>query len=229
MTDLQRNIIGLRDLQYTYKKIAEELGCNADYVKDVCGKYRKGFIIERKKKEKPIVDKSKICEYCGNVFEASRKTTRFCSNECRNKAYNEKRVYKSQAVRQERFCKTCGVKFVSRNDKHIYCTRQCGKKYRGIGRRYTSSRDERLKEAVEYNKAVNLHTLIKRDNNKCMICGCDCDLYDYEVTSSGAMMIGNTYPTIDHIYPCSKGGSHTWENVQLACMRCNREKRDNIE
>ena len=36
------------------------------------------------------------------------------------------------------------------------------------------------------------------------------------------------YPTIDHRVPISLGGDHTWENVALACRRCNREKHDDV-
>ena len=37
---------------------------------------------------------------------------------------------------------------------------------------------------------------------------------------------GPTYPTLDHIIPLAKGGTHTWNNVQCACAMCNSEKRD---
>ena len=30
--------------------------------------------------------------------------------------------------------------------------------------------------------------------------------------------------TIDHVHPRSRGGPHAWENVALACARCNRVK-----
>jgi 5-methylcytosine-specific restriction endonuclease McrA len=34
-------------------------------------------------------------------------------------------------------------------------------------------------------------------------------------------------PTLDHIVPLSKGGSHTYDNLQCACFRCNcAVKRD---
>ena len=35
-------------------------------------------------------------------------------------------------------------------------------------------------------------------------------------------------PTVDHIIPLAKGGTHTWDNVQLAHWSCNGEKRDTI-
>ena len=31
-------------------------------------------------------------------------------------------------------------------------------------------------------------------------------------------------PTLDHVVPISKGGSHTYDNVQCLCRRCNSHK-----
>ena len=41
--------------------------------------------------------------------------------------------------------------------------------------------------------------------------------------------IKRLYPTIDHIIPLSKGGTHTWNNVQLAHMCCNAGKCDKVD
>ena len=35
-------------------------------------------------------------------------------------------------------------------------------------------------------------------------------------------------PTVDHILPLAKGGTHTWDNVQLAHWSCNSDKSDTI-
>jgi 5-methylcytosine-specific restriction endonuclease McrA len=35
-------------------------------------------------------------------------------------------------------------------------------------------------------------------------------------------------PTVDHIIPLAKGGTHTWDNVQLAHMHCNVAKSDTL-
>lgn len=34
--------------------------------------------------------------------------------------------------------------------------------------------------------------------------------------------------TIEHIVPISKGGTHTWDNVAPAHLRCNLDKQDNL-
>lgn len=48
-----------------------------------------------------------------------------------------------------------------------------------------------------------------RDNHTCQYCG---------------IMPPKDEITIDHIIPRSRGGKTTWENVVLACVRCNTKK-----
>ncbi len=51
--------------------------------------------------------------------------------------------------------------------------------------------------------------IFERDKNTCQYCGkifCKSDL------------------TLDHVVPRSKGGKDTWENLVLACVRCNVRK-----
>jgi hypothetical protein len=50
----------------------------------------------------------------------------------------------------------------------------------------------------------------RRDDGKCVKCGSKSDL------------------EFDHIIPVSKGGSSTERNIQLLCVKCNREKSDKI-
>jgi 5-methylcytosine-specific restriction endonuclease McrA len=55
---------------------------------------------------------------------------------------------------------------------------------------------------------VNRPELLRRDRHQCQYCGSKKQL------------------TIDHIIPRSKGGTHTWENVVIACESCNCSKSD---
>lgn len=52
-----------------------------------------------------------------------------------------------------------------------------------------------------------------RDSGLCTICG-------------GFVPFGEM--ELDHIVPLSQGGTHTWNNVQTACVRCNRSKGPRI-
>ena len=77
------------------------------------------------------------------------------------------------------------------------------------------------------DRDITLEKLYNRDRGICALCGKPCDYEDY-VFRGAVFIAGNDYPSIDHIEPLSKGGSHTWENVQLAHKLCNSIKADKI-
>ena len=55
---------------------------------------------------------------------------------------------------------------------------------------------------------VNRREVLRRDKYTCQYCGSTKQL------------------TLDHVIPRSKGGKHTWDNVVIACERCNSRKGD---
>jgi 5-methylcytosine-specific restriction endonuclease McrA len=57
--------------------------------------------------------------------------------------------------------------------------------------------------------ACNRTNLFFRDQSECQYCGKEQD---------GKLM------TIDHILPKSRGGKNTWENLVVACKKCNQRK-----
>lgn len=75
----------------------------------------------------------------------------------------------------------------------------------------------------EFDKSISLKKLVERDGGICQICG---KAVDYSDIENGH--IKKLYPTLDHIIPLSKGGTHTWNNVQLAHMMCNAGKCDRL-
>lgn len=64
---------------------------------------------------------------------------------------------------------------------------------------------------VPYKGGVPLtrKALLARDNHTCQYC-----------FKRGT--------TIDHVQPKAKGGKHKWENVVIACMKCNSKKTDKL-
>lgn len=44
--------------------------------------------------------------------------------------------------------------------------------------------------------------------------------------SSRCGYCGNPGDTIDHIFPRSRGGQDSWDNLITACLPCNQKKRD---
>lgn len=70
------------------------------------------------------------------------------------------------------------------------------------------------------HSSKSLKKLYDRDKGICKICNGICNWNDKKVVN-GTTIVGNTYPSIDHIIPLSKGGSDDWENLQLAHFKCN--------
>lgn len=137
---------------------------------------------------------------------------------------------------EERFkdCVQCGKSFKPTRSDALYCCDKCRKKARDT-RHIDSVRErwktnKRLREAnakanskVDYT--ISLHKLIERDKRICMLCGRLVNESDY-VFVGDTFVAGNYYPSIDHIKPLSKGGTHQWNNVQLAHRLCNSLKNN---
>ena len=87
-------------------------------------------------------------------------------------------------------------------------------------------KDRRLTAANTVDKDITLERLYKRDSGVCYICGKVCDWNDF-IVEDGVTICGDNYPSIEHVTPISKGGLHSWDNVRLACRRCNTLKRNN--
>ena len=80
---------------------------------------------------------------------------------------------------------------------------------RSVTSRYPWPSVVRLKDYVRvpYRKVLlSRRNVIRRDGHRCQYCGAQERL------------------TIDHVYPKSRGGPDTWENLVAACVPCNNRK-----
>ena len=118
-------------------------------------------------------------------------------------------------------CKNCGKEYcigtTGYNSKQ-YCSKKCMKRW---VMRVKNDRRLRRMMAREHDTDITLEKLFKRDGGVCYICGNLCSWDD--VVDGNA---GEQYPSIDHVKPLAKGGTHTWNNIKLACRKCNWEKND---
>ena len=64
-----------------------------------------------------------------------------------------------------------------------------------------------------HSAILSRRNLMLRDDSKCQYCGVN---------------VSSKTGTIDHVVPKSRGGTHSWENVVLACTRCNQKKADKM-
>ena len=164
----------------------------------------------------------KVCQRCGSKYTAKATNNVHC-----DKCLGEFKV--EQANKAEsligRICKECGNKFDATNIRGHYCSDECKRK--AINRMKEVDRRYKLKEngKVDYN--ISLKKLYKRDKSICHICGEQCNPKDY-IKNNNVFIAGNSYPSIDHVIPVAKGGTHTWDNVKLAHRHCNSVKKDNI-
>ena len=122
-----------------------------------------------------------------------------------------------------RVCRNCGneycIETTGYNSKS-YCSEKCMKRW--AMRIKNDRRLKRMKRRVHDND-ITLEKLFNNSNGICYLCGKPCDWDD--IVNGNA---GDSYPSIDHVIPLSKGGTHTWDNVKLAHRSCNLVKRDSI-
>lgn len=188
------------------------------------------------------------CKACGNFIEKSAESVRrkhrniicqFCKEQDQKRKMEEKEQEKERQKRKKEdqkqiafweqsftqeavsFCPVCNSVFWG-NKK--YCSDSC---YRKVSN--AIGKDRRIKKMRRsiVDKDIEIHSLYNRDNGKCWICGEQCDFDDYEIIN-GAFVVGSSYPSIDHVFPLSRGGLHSWDNVKLAHHYCNTIKSNKV-
>ena len=170
------------------------------------------------RKRKPL-----ICITCEKIEQENKAKEREAERE-RLRAIKAQERKNREAERRIKRCHECGKQFES--VRHKYCSTECRNKHKN--RVKEIKRRHKLKENGKINWNITLHKLIKRDNNTCHICGSKCNSEDYIIDDENNFIVGPDYPSIDHVIPVSKGGTHTWDNVKLAHMSCNTIKSNDV-
>ena len=160
--------------------------------------------IERKRNEKreaeeAILNAVHSCSVCG-------------------KSYTIRDYMKSTGMTYRRDSGFCSAE--CRDLRHEELDKQNRKKN---GKTYNHIRRVR-KFGGQYDRGITVQKAVARFGLTCALCGENCDWND----RSWSQYCGPKYPSIDHIIPLSKGGSHTWSNVQVAHIICNSRKETSI-
>lgn len=164
----------------------------------------------------------KICQRCGEGYIANSLASVHC-NECLGIIKDE---YKQRLESlQDRECIECGNRFDANNLRQRCCSDECKRK--ANNRIKDISRRQKLIENGKIDYSISLSKLYIRDKGICHICGGRCEPKDY-IKSYNAFIAGEKYPSIDHVIPVAKGGTHTWDNISLAHRACNAAKGDKI-
>jgi hypothetical protein len=178
---------------------------------------------------------ARVCESCGATFHTAR-GARYCGLLCSRREGMRRMYARNRAaglrsdgqVRSEPnpirlstsirvvtkhplgLCPECQAWFLSER-KRTFCSDRCAKIMGATAARH------RLRAAVlASTERISRQVVFERDGWTCQLCG---DAVDSRL--SGRDEDG---PTLDHIFPLSKGGEHTYANVQLAHKRCNTAK-----
>jgi hypothetical protein len=163
------------------------------------------------------------CIQCGKQIVSVRRIRSICSEECHKKQESVRAHEKAKSKKDvsERPCKGCGTPFtpVYGVKRRMFCTPACALKHHRKDRRIKYGKTHRhraRKYGVRY-ELVNRTAVFERDGWRCQICGKD----------TPKNKRGSRYPNapeLDHRIPLSRGGTHTYDNVQCACRSCNSLK-----
>lgn len=177
------------------------------------------LIIKRANSYKYKGDKGRIrkCAICGNEFDRALRTTLYthvCSDKCSDE-YSIEYFYNVKGRDRYFKCIVCGNTFDrSTVPYHNTCSEHCNDMY------YSGIRVGHKGRAMFYGgiaEHVDRIKVFERDKWTCKMCGCKTSK---KLIGSGLMQA----PSLDHITPLSKGGAHTYSNVQCLCRRCNSIK-----
>ena len=100
--------------------------------------------------------------------------------------------------------------------KSVYCSDTCSEQARRKRLGMLAKRREVAKRGV-YAEMIDPFVVGERDKWTCQLCGIRTPLRLRSTRHPSA-------PEVDHILPLSRGGEHTYANVQIACKRCNMAK-----
>ncbi|PTE46857.1 hypothetical protein BUY75_02635 [Staphylococcus epidermidis] len=161
----------------------------------------------------------KQCDECGINFlphKSNFRKQRFCSKKCGEKfeakIYWQKRKYKKRRLKK---CGECGI---WHSTSYANCSKECAKRLATRKNRiYIDQRMNIAKANGHFDSDIDIYKLIERDGEQCYLCG-DTVLFDVNYNDP-------KYPTIEHVLAIAKGGTHSWDNVKVACRDCNCRKR----
>lgn len=223
--------------------------CTAEFIVTAPNRLTCSRACSRRRGKRQDGERLRPCEVCLKPYRTSRWNGRVCSLECRwfistqtikkidldwrwcdacarwttQGSRHRHRDKKKQAERPTpRRCTECSTIFTPGvgGAAAVCCSDRCRKRRGRRRHRATHGRDDQWRKrarrfGVSY-EPINRSRVFARDGWRCGICGCK-TIRTREVPDPRAA-------TIDHIVPMSKGGSHTYANVQCAHFECNWRK-----
>lgn len=171
---------------------------------------------EEKERQKVEREKQKAIEAKERKARQKERETEQAKKRAEKEKKKQENIAQWLEYEAEHKCVVCNKPYIAHYPTSKYCSKTCQRKVTRIRKRY---------DGITIDRDISLFKLAERDHNQCQICGLYVDWTDREEIK-GTVICGDMYPSIDHIKPISRGGLHSWDNVQLAHRRCNTCKND---
>lgn len=172
-----------------------------------------------------------ICVACRGSYPKRYKNSTTCSRECWSLAYGRRAEKLPDAT-----CalEGCDVTFTPKSSRQKCCSENHGaihwnRNSRADGSQQNSPWNERRKAAHHKRRAQKRGTQVEDIR--------PIDIYERDIWLCGLCVTpvdpdcawpDPMSPSLDHIIPLSKGGTHIHENVQLAHLTCNVSKGNRV-
>lgn len=174
------------------------------------------------------------CANCGAEFGRAKPGIRDRNIRCPNCYRPKCQVYlrrleqadhKKAELAKTKKCVICGSEFHNSDERRKTCSADCAAVLKEANHGLKRFRHKGGK-VIDYG--ITLRRVYERDKGLCWICGKKTDFSDVLYTKAGHKYCGDSHPVKDHLIPLAHGGDESWENVRLACWRCNKIKSDAI-
>jgi 5-methylcytosine-specific restriction endonuclease McrA len=143
-------------------------------------------------------------------------------DQCRPKVSQvsyKKHYYANHKISEQCTCNQCGKLFDRYQRMFCVVCKDCLKS-QNYERRKIKNRERQRRIVVAAKELIVREVILERDNWTCQICK--------EPVARDMQWPHPLCATLDHIVPVSKGGSHTYDNLQCAHNKCNQQKGDKL-
>ena len=180
---------------------------------------------------------TKSCCHCQGAFTTTTRGTLFCSLGCAQRSRNGWSTGLDMVIYQPPpkapkpvphikttnrltcgICRVCGSSFVSFHTD-VTCSKECYAAKKREARHVAKQRRRALKKEA-YVAPVYRKRVFEADGYRCHICN--------KMTKKTAVVPHPMAPTIDHLVPLAKGGTHEPINCRTAHFMCNAIKGDRL-
>lgn len=214
-------VIELKNKGLSYKKIIEMTGCSEWTIRKYCNNNGLSTKEQNQKIKQQIEDLYKEGYSRKDIAKITSKSYSYVQTCLFERGYRHQKKPQKIFTDELRTCKFCYKTFVAYGGSNQkFCSAICQKK---DGHQRNDVIRKRVKKEAVVDQDITLNKLFKKDKGICKICGLKCDFNSIKYVN-GKKCSSIYYPTIDHIIPLSKGGLHSWNNIQLAHLSCNSSK-----